>query len=227
MSTGPAPSVLVLGASRGIGLELVRQSVADGCRVLATARDDDGLARLKAEGARALRLDVADTASCAGLAWQIDGEAFDQVWLVAGVLGPKTDGLQAPTQAEFDAVMHTNVLAAMRLLPQLDGALAPQARVAVVSSKMGSIGLSTNASRWTYRASKAALNSVLKSVSLEWTGRAICVSLHPGWVRTDMGGSEADLELPDSVSDLRRTVARLTPADNGGFFNHDGQPLAW
>jgi NAD(P)-dependent dehydrogenase (short-subunit alcohol dehydrogenase family) len=224
---GPAPSVLVLGASRGIGLELVRQSVADGCRVLATARDDAGLSRLKAEGARALRLDVTDTASCAGLAWQIDGEAFDQAWLVAGVLGPRTTALEPPTEADFDAVMHTNVLAAMRLLPQLDGALAPQAKVAVISSKMGSMGLRSSTSSWLYRASKAAANSVLKDASLAWAGRAICVSFHPGWVRADMGGAGADLTVEQSATDLRASLARLTPADNGGFFNHDGQPLAW
>jgi NAD(P)-dependent dehydrogenase (short-subunit alcohol dehydrogenase family) len=84
--------------------------------------------------------------------------------------------------------MHTNVLAAMRLLPQLVDALAPGARLAVLSSRMGSIGLRNSPSGWLYRASKAALNSVLKDASLVLAGRATCVSLHPGWVRTDMGG---------------------------------------
>jgi NAD(P)-dependent dehydrogenase (short-subunit alcohol dehydrogenase family) len=78
-----------------------------------------------------------------------------------------------------------------------------------------------------YRASKAALNSVLKDVSLVLAGRAIGVALHPGWVRTDMGGAGAALEVADSVRDLRRTLAGLTPADNGGFFNHDGSRLPW
>jgi NAD(P)-dependent dehydrogenase (short-subunit alcohol dehydrogenase family) len=89
------------------------------------------------------------------------------------------------------------------------------------------MGLRANPSGWLYRASKAALNSVLKDASLALDGRALCVALHPGWVRTDMGGAEADLDVAESVATMRRTLAALTPADNGGFFNHDGQPLAW
>ena len=219
--------ILIIGASRGIGFELARQCLADGDRVVATARDDAGLARLAALGADPLKLDVASAAGCAGLAWPIDGAQFHQVWLVAGVYGPRSSGLQAPTDDEFDSVMHTNVLAAMRLLPQLADALAPGARLAVLSSRMGSIGLRNSPSGWLYRASKAALNSVLKDVSLVLAGRAICVSLHPGWVETDMGGGSADLSVARSVADLRATVRRLGLADNGGFFNHDGQPLAW
>jgi NAD(P)-dependent dehydrogenase (short-subunit alcohol dehydrogenase family) len=219
--------ILIIGASRGIGFELARQCLAAGDRVVATARDDAGLARLATLGAEPLRLDVASAAGCAGLAWPIDGAQFHQVWLVAGVYGPRSSGLQPPTDDEFDSVMHTNVLAAMRLLPQLVDALAPGSRLAVLSSRMGSIGLRSSPSGWLYRASKAALNSVLKDVSLVLAGRATCVSLHPGWVQTDMGGGGADLQVERSVADLRATVARLGPADNGGFFNHDGQPLAW
>ena len=219
--------VLIIGASRGIGLELVRQYRAEGVAVTATARDDAGLERLRALGATALRLDVTDAASASGLAWQVDGARFDVVVINAGIYGPRTSGLQAPGQDEFDAVMHTNVLGAMRVLPQLVDALAPRARLAVISSRMGSMGLRANPSGWLYRASKAALNSVLKDASLALEGRALCVALHPGWVRTDMGGAEADLDVADSVATMRRTLAGLSEADNGSFFNFDGKPLAW
>lgn len=220
-------STLIVGASRGIGLELVRQYLADGDRVFATARNDESLASLRALGARVLRLDVTDAASVSGLAWQIDGEAFDTVVVNAGVYGPSTSGIETPTEADFDRVMHTNVLGPMRVIPQLADALAPGARLGVISSRMGSMGLRANASGWLYRASKAALNSVLKDVSIALAGQAVCVALHPGWVRTDMGGTGADLDVADSARDLRRTLAALTTADNGSFLNHDGQPLAW
>jgi NAD(P)-dependent dehydrogenase (short-subunit alcohol dehydrogenase family) len=221
------PTVLVVGASRGIGFELTRQYLADGARVFATARHEDALNRLRAEGARVLKLDVADAASALGLAWQIDGEAFDTVVVNAGVYGPSTSGLQTPTERDFDHVMHTNVLGPMRVIAQLAEALAPGARLGVISSRMGSMGLRASTSGWLYRASKAAVNSVLKDASLALAGKAICVALHPGWVRTDMGGAEADLDVADSARGLRRTLAALTPADNGAFLNHDGQPLAW
>jgi NAD(P)-dependent dehydrogenase (short-subunit alcohol dehydrogenase family) len=220
-------TALVIGASRGIGWEFVRQYLAAGTGVTATARRASDLARLQALGAKALALDVADTAASSGLSWAIDGEAFDLVIVCAGIYGPRSQGLQTPTSADFDAVMHTNVLGAMRILPQVVDALAPGARLAVISSRMGSMGLRSATAGWLYRASKAALNSVLKDASLELAGKATCVALHPGWVRTDMGGEGADLDVAQSVADMRRTLAALTPADNGRFLNHDGQPLAW
>lgn len=220
-------NVLIIGASRGIGHEFVRQYRAEGHAVTATARDDAGLERLRALGATAFPLDVTDAASVSGIAWRIDGVAFDIAVVNAGVYGPSTSGLQPPTEADFDHVMRTNVLGAMRVIPQLVDALAPGAKLAVLSSRMGSIGLRINASGWLYRASKAALNSVLKDVSLALAARATCVAFHPGWVQTDMGGSGAELTPEQSVRHVRATLAKLTPADNGRFLNHDGQPLDW
>ncbi len=219
--------ILIVGASRGIGLEFVRQYRAAGAQVVATARSDAALVALSDLGATALRLDVADTASASGLAWQIDGHQFDEVVIVAGVYGPRTGGLQTPTEADFDEVMHTNVLGPMRVMPQLVDALAPGARLAVISSRMGSISLRTATGGWLYRASKAAVNSVLKDASLVLDGRAVCVSLHPGWVRTEMGGDGADIDVRTSVAGMRGVLSKLTAADNGGFFNYDGQLLGW
>lgn len=219
--------VLVVGASRGIGREFVRQYLADGAQVTATARGAEALAALRADGAATITLDVADAASCSGLAWQLDGLAFDVAIVCAGVYGPRTAGLEPPNVADFDAVMHTNVLGPMRVIPQLADVLAPGARLAVISSRMGSIGSRAATGGWLYRASKAAVNSVLKDASLVLAGRAVCVAFHPGWVRTDMGGAGADIEVDVSVAGMRGVLAGLAAGDNGRFLNHDGSEIAW
>lgn len=219
--------VLVIGASRGIGFELVRQYRAEGAAVTATARDEAGLERLRALGASAIRLDVADAAPASALAGSLGGAAFDVALYNAGVYGPRTSALDAPSRADFDRVMHTNVLGAMRVLPPVAGVLAPGARVAVISSRMGSIGARAATSGWLYRASKAALNSVLKDLALALGPRAVCVALHPGWVRTEMGGVGAELTVEDSVRRIRGTLAALQAGSSGGFFDLDGAPLPW
>ena len=233
MSPPLARQVLIVGASRGLGLEFVRQYREDGARVVATARTDDGLAAIAALGAKPLKLDVTDAASASGLAWQVDGESFDTVFYVAGVYGPRTAGLEPPSLHDFDAVMHANVLGAMRVLPSVADALAPPqggqavARIGMLSSRMGSIGLRNGTAGWTYRASKAAMNSVMKDASIALAGRALCAAFHPGWVRTEMGGAGADIDVGVSVSGLRRTLAQLDAAHSGSFLNYDGTSLAW
>ena len=166
-------------------------------------------------------------ASVSGLAWQIDGQQFNEAVIVAGVYGPRSSGLETPTEADFDAVMHANVLGPMRVLPQIQEALAPGAKLAILSSRMGSIGLRESTAGWLYRASKAAVNSVLKDASLALDGRAICISFHPGWVRTEMGGNGADIDVATSVAGMRAVLAGLRADDNGCFFNYDGKRLAW
>lgn len=219
-------NVLVVGASRGIGLEFVRQYRAGGATVTATARDDDGVARLVALGAKAIRLDVLDATSASGLAWQIDGAAFDVAIVNAGVSGARGPSL-APAEDDFDRVMRTNVLGPMRVIPQVVEAMAPSGKVAVLSSLMGSIGARAAAGSTLYRASKAAVNSVMKDASLAFAQRATFVSLHPGWVRTDMGGAGADIDVETSVAGMTKVIAGISARDNGSFFNYDGKAIAW
>ena len=145
----------------------------------------------------------------------------------AGVSGARVAAFEPPGVGNFDAVMRTNVLGPMRVIPQIAEALATGAKLAVLSSRMGSIGSRTSGTSWLYRASKAAVNSVLKDTSLMLQGRAVCVAFHPGWVRTDMGGAGADIDVATSVAGMRRVLAGLRPEDNGGFFNFDGQAIPW
>jgi NAD(P)-dependent dehydrogenase (short-subunit alcohol dehydrogenase family) len=222
-------TALIIGASRGIGFELARQYRSDGWRVIATVRKASDAASLTALGCEVLTLDVDNVEQCAAFGWQINDERLDVAILNAGIYGPNTSGLESPSAADFDAVMHANVLGAMRLLP-LVGPLVAQVhgRLAVVSSMMGSIGLRAGTAGWLYRASKAALNSVLVDTALSFgPASAICVAMHPGWVRTAMGGEDADLAVEDSVRGIRTTLANLRPTDNGKFFNYNGAALTW
>ena len=214
-------TVLIIGASRGIGLALARQYAAAGDRVIATARSDDDLRTLRELGAQALRVDVADPASISGLAWQLDGEKIDIALYVAGVTS-HGDATQPPTREAFDTVMHANVLGAMQAIPQVAPLLAPGGRFGFVSSVMGRIATVDNSRAWVYRASKAALNMAVASAQSAWPN-AIMVCLHPGWVQTDMGGGAAPVTPEASASGLRRVMAALTPADRGAYIQYDGQ----
>lgn len=217
-------NILVIGASRGIGLEFVQQYRAAGERVIATARDDAGLERLRALDAVALKLDVASPASISGLAWQLDGEKIDVALYVAGVL-TRADARTPPTQPEFDHVMHTNVLGAMQAIPQVAPLVeAAQGRFGFITSDMARIAGVPSSYCWTYRVSKAALNMAVASAKHDYP-QAIFAALSPGWVQTDMGGSGATLSAHDSVAAMRRTIAQLKPADSGGFFGLDGKPM--
>jgi NAD(P)-dependent dehydrogenase (short-subunit alcohol dehydrogenase family) len=215
-------SILVIGASRGIGMELVRQYLTEGRRVIATSRDDTGVARLKGMGAEVLRVDVSDPASVSGLAWQLDGEKLDVALYVAGVIDRASAGTP-PTREAFDRVMHTNVLGAMQVIPQVMPMVeAAHGVFAGLSSSMSQIGRVPASNAWLYRVSKAALNMALSSARFEYPAARV-VALDPGWVQTDMGGAGAPVSVEDSVSGMRQVLAGLTPEDNGRLLHFDGR----
>ncbi len=223
-------TALIIGASRGIGMEFVRQYRDDGWRVIGTARNDDGLAALRELGAEALKLDVTRVESLSGLPWQLDGVELDVAIYNAGVNSERTTGLAPITKEEFDRVFHTNVLGAMQVAPLvLPFVEDAGGAFGFLSSRMGSVALMESNGSWLYRASKAAVNSVVKAVSLE-AQRATCVAMHPGWVRTDMGGENADIDVQTSVAGMRQVLARAPgqrATHNGGFYNYDGNALTW
>ncbi|MDD2926065.1 SDR family oxidoreductase [Rhodoferax sp.] len=223
-------TVFVIGASRGIGLELVRQYLHAGDRVIATARDEAGLAHLRELGAQAIGLDVANPASVSGLSWVLDGEKLDLALYVAGVFS--ADGANSPpTQPAFDAMMHTNVLGAMQALPQV----APwveeaHGQFAFLSSDMGQIGGTSSSRGWIYHVSKAALNMAVVAAQPDYP-RAQFLLMHPGWVQTDMGTAAAPLTVQDSVSAMRQTLAAhksqkpLHGCQDVPYLRWDGTPL--
>lgn len=215
-------TILVIGASRGIGLEFVRQYREAGCRVIATVRGDAGRERVQALGAQALTVDVANPASVSGLAWMLDGERLDVALYVAGVIR-RPGALTPPTREDFDAVMHANVLGAMQAIPQVAPLVADARGVfAFLSSSMSQIGSVPGSDSWLYRASKAALNMAVAAAQHDYPG-ATMVTIDPGWVQTDMGGAGAPLTAAQSVRGMRETLANLTPADKGRLLHHDGR----
>jgi NAD(P)-dependent dehydrogenase (short-subunit alcohol dehydrogenase family) len=223
------PAALIVGASRGIGLELVRQYRADGWEVIATARNAEGEAKIAALGAKSIRADVTAPDAAERIAKGIEAKAIDVAIYNAGVSSTRTQQLEPPTDEQFDAVMHVNVRAPMRILPAILPAVArAKGRIGVLSSRMGSIGGRTAYFSWLYRASKTAVNSVLKDVSLVAGPQGVaCVAFHPGWVKTDMGGAGADIDATTSVTGMRKVLATLTAAQNGAFLNYDGTTIPW
>lgn len=223
-------TVLIVGASRGLGQEFVRQYDAAGWRVIATVRDERALAQLEARNVSAISLDVTEPGDITALAAKLAGERLDAALIVAGVYGPATEGVDPFSAEDFDYVMTTNVRGPMMLMPVLLPFVeAAHGVLGVVSSRMGSISEATGTTGWLYRASKAALNCALRIAALQ-TRRATCVALHPGWVRTDMGGSQAAIDAPRSVTGMRSVLAAAA-ADresyHGRFVQYDGTSIDW
>lgn len=222
-------TILVVGASRGIGLEFARQYTEDGARVIATHRAPGAAATLRALGAKPVALDLLDEQAVADFVGPLADEKIDVLILNAGVYGPRSSAIATPGGLDFDAVMQTNVRAPMQLIAMLaPNLVSARGKLAVVSSRMGSVSLMTSTAGWLYRASKAALNSALKSASLELGPQGVvCIAFHPGWVRTDMGGAGADIDVATSVAGMRRVLASANDSSNGKFISYNGEQLAW
>ncbi|MBL8670999.1 MAG: SDR family oxidoreductase [Alphaproteobacteria bacterium] len=224
------PTVLVTGASRGLGLELCRQYAAEAWTVIACARSPDkapGLAAIA--GVRREALDVTDRDQVSDLARRLSGVPIDVVINNAGIYGRRDAGIGCMDFAEWEQVLRVNVLApfamAEALLPNLRA--GGQKKLATVSSRMGSIA-EASGNAVPYRSSKAALNMVMKCLATELAGQGIAVAvLHPGWVRTDMGGPGADLSPAESVAGMRKAIAALDLARSGQFVNYDGKTIPW
>ncbi len=225
------PTVMITGANRGIGLELARRYAADGWRVLATCRDP-----AKAEGLEALAgdvrvhvLDVTDNARIDALAGDLEGEAIDVLINNAGISDMRKEREDGVDYDRWADTFRVNTMAPFKVSDAFAGHVArSETRLIVaLSSRLGSIELNPGGD-YAYRSSKAALNSVMKGLAGDLRGRGITVCvLHPGWVRTDMGGQGADIEVGESAAGLHAVIAGLGPAESGRFFNYDGTEFPW
>jgi NAD(P)-dependent dehydrogenase (short-subunit alcohol dehydrogenase family) len=223
------PTVLVTGANRGIGLEYARQFAARGYKVIGTARDPADAKELSAVAGRVEALDVTDAASVAALAARLQGVAIDILVNNAGMFDRRDVSVDRVDFAVMEQTFAVNSLGPLRVTQALMPNLRAGKRKTIVnmSSQLGSIELS-NGDWYAYRTSKAALNQITRTLSAELAPDGFtCVVLHPGWVRTDMGGANATYEPEESVAGLVAVIEKLSPADNGRFLDFKGNAVPW
>lgn len=225
------PTVVITGANRGIGLEFARQYAADGWTVIATCRDlanPGGLADLA--GVELFVLSVDDPASIKAFAGALKGRSIDLLINNAGIIGPALEQ-QSKDGIDVDGWLETlkvNGLAPILVSLGLRALLAAGAKVATVSSQLGSITETESGGMYAYRASKAAINMGNRTLAADWRDDGItCIVMHPGWVQTDMGGPKAPVSPSDSVAGMRRVIAAAGPGDSGAFFAYDGRRIPW
>lgn len=222
------PTALITGANRGLGLEFARQYSADGWRVIATSRSLEKAAALEALGAEVHPLDVADIAAVTALGRELRRETIDVLIANAGIAGPRGMTVEAIDAAGWAETFRVNTMAPLAVAGAFAAQVArsEQRKMIAISSRLGSIAANNEGGMYAYRSSKAALNAVWHSFALDHRELVVAV-LHPGWVRTDMGGKSAALGVEESVAGMRRVIAGLGKAQSGGFFNHDGSPIPW
>lgn len=225
--------VLITGANRGIGLEFTKQYVQDGWNVLACCRNMLAATALQAlatshANIQVYSLDVADFAQIDALALQLKDEKIDVLINNAGVY-PDSNLTDADTSDWLDA-FRINTIAPLKIAAAFTSHMSNSQlkKLATLSSKMGSLDDNTSGGSYIYRSTKAAVNMVMKSLSIDLkpTGIAV-VTLHPGWVLTDMGGSNALIDTQTSVAGLRKVIANLNISNSGKFIAYDGKEIAW
>lgn len=226
------PTVLVTGANRGIGLHLARQYAADGWKVFATCRNPAAATDLNAiDGdVHTLGLEVADDAAVASLSRELRNEAIDVLFNNAGIAGREAGTFGSIDSDVWMQTLRTNTVAPIKLAEAFaeQVAASAQKKMAFVTSRLGSIELNAAGGRYGYNSSKAALNMAAKSLSVDLADRGISIILlHPGHVRTDMGGPSAPVTPEQSAAGMRAVVAGFDVKDSGAFRNFDGAPIPW
>ena len=208
------PTALITGAGRGLGKELARQYEADGWRVIGTTRRD---------------FDVTQPQEVRTFSEKLKGVPIDLLFCNAGISGKRGTSIGSFDYASWEEVLRVNVLGAAAVAEAfVDNVAASERKViAFMSSRLGSIA-DTGGQTLPYSSSKAALNMVARAFSILLAPRGIIVlALHPGWVRTDMGGAGAPLEPGESVRGLRKVIAASRKEDSGKFLSHDGAGIPW
>ena len=228
-------TVLITGTNRGLGLEFVKQFLHQGDKVIASCRDSNQAPELQAlvdtnASLSLMNLDVSDEQSMASFASTLGDTAIDIFVNNAGVYGPRDANFGKVKSVDWESVMKVNAIAPLLLTQKIISnlRLGNARKLVYVTSKMGSIEDNRGGGSYIYRSSKTALNSVVRSLSVDLREEDFSVAvLHPGWVRTDMGGPSGLIDVTTSVSGMMTVIEGLSPAGSGQFFNYDGSIIPW
>lgn len=220
--------ILVTGGNRGIGLEIVNRLVARGDEVIVLSRRSSS--GLDALGIRVLEgVDVGDLDSIRSVREVLSGQIFDAVWNVAGILSDESiDALDASAVERISRQFLVNSLGPMMVSSTFLDQVRDGGKIVMLTSRMGSISDNDSGGRYGYRASKAALNAMSKSLAIDVKGRGISVGIfHPGWVQTEMTGGTGNLSAGESAGLLIERFDELSLESSGAFVHANGEVLPW
>jgi NAD(P)-dependent dehydrogenase (short-subunit alcohol dehydrogenase family) len=226
-----ASTALVIGASRGLGLGLAGEYLRRGWKVIGTVRAGSGtsLHDLQNDGAGRLEIETVDMtveAQIDALAERLAGRSVDLLFVSAGILLAAETPVGEVAEADFTEIMRTNAFAPLRVVDRLIDRVTADGTVAVMSSELGSIA-GTSGGYEIYRMSKAALNMGLKTLAARRADTRTYICVSPGWVRTDMGGSQAVLDVAESVPRIADQIAGRAGKGGVAFISYEGRVVAW
>ena len=228
---------LITGSNRGIGLGLARAYISKGAHVIATCRTPENVKELESlrrshgDRLKILQLDVTKKKQLVSLDEELGDRKIDILYLNAGVTGDRRAVPFGDLKSqEWSEVLLVNsiapILVAQKMIPRIRR--SGSKTIAILTSQMGSIGNNTSGGSYIYRSSKAALNAGAKSMALDLKGIGVkVILLHPGWVQTDMGGTNAEITVEQSVAGMVTLIERLGIEESGSFFNYRGEMLPW
>ena len=229
MLTVNASTVLITGANRGIGIEFAKQYAKKGYHVIGTARNPDTAIELKSLNVQFEPLDVTDQQSVSKLAKKLEGIPIDILINNAGIFRGRGDDLASLNFDEVEESFSVNSTGPLRIIQALLPNLrkGKEKKIVNISSQLGSI--KNNSGRmYAYRASKAALNQISKTASIELGPEGFtCIVIHPGWVQTDMGGISATYTAENSVKKMINVIDQIKQSANGKFYDLNGNQLPW
>ncbi|SAL20168.1 short-chain dehydrogenase/reductase SDR [Caballeronia sordidicola] len=231
--TSTQKTVLLVGASRGLGFAMVEEFLERGWRVIATGRADstEKLRRLSETARGALEVESVDITipdQVAALRARLEDRRLDMLFVNAGVKNDDRETIADVSTEEFVRIMVTNSLSPMRVIEAFQGLVQPNGTIAVMSSGQGSLTNNTNGNYEVYRGSKAALNMFMRSFAARHQDDAKTLLLMaPGWVRTDMGGSGARLTIEESIPNLVNTMEAYEGRSGLHYLDYLGRVVPW